>query len=75
MSPALAGRFFTTEPPGKPSAYTLKYPSPCPTSLEGSCVPTLWWVMLEEHMKSLPRADNGLQYSFGDFLSVSHVRP
>ena len=23
-SPALAGRFFTTEPPGKPSVYTLK---------------------------------------------------
>ena len=25
MSPALAGRFFTTEPPGKPILYIQKY--------------------------------------------------
>ena len=36
--PALAGRFFTTEPPGKPEKWTTKYQ----TQQVGSCCVTLW---------------------------------
>ena len=41
MSPALAGGFFTTEPPGKPFPWVLEG---SPTSIMGQVRET-WWVL------------------------------